>query len=137
MEKTIHNLVHKYKTSDPVALAKELGIIVLFENLGSIRGYYNRQKRQKFIHINNSLSYCDSRFTAAHELGHAILHSAENTPFLRENTLFSVSKLETQANKFAIALLTYNIENKDKLTINQLSALSGVDSRILIRYMSR
>lgn len=59
---------------------------------------------QKFIHINQDLTEEQQRFTCCHELGHIILHPGLNTPFLRENTLFSVSKLETEANRFAICM---------------------------------
>jgi Zn-dependent peptidase ImmA (M78 family) len=45
------------------------------------------------------------RFVCAHELGHAVLHPKSNTPFLRANTLFSVEKLELEANTFAVELL--------------------------------
>ena len=43
-------------------------------------------------------------FTCAHELGHAVMHPKANTPFLREHTLFSVNKLEIEANRFAVCL---------------------------------
>ncbi|MEW8956389.1 ImmA/IrrE family metallo-endopeptidase, partial [Clostridium sp.] len=44
-------------------------------------------------------------FTCGHELGHAILHEDSNTPFLRNNTFYSINKLERQANMFAAYLL--------------------------------
>ena len=105
MEKIINKLVKKYNSSDPFFIARELGILVLFEDLGAIKGYYNKQKRQKFIHINNRLNEAQARFTAAHELGHALLHPGESAPFLRENTFFSTSRLESEANTFALRLL--------------------------------
>ena len=45
------------------------------------------------------------RTVCAHELGHAVLHTHANTPFLRKNTFFSVDKLEIEANTFAALLL--------------------------------
>lgn len=44
-------------------------------------------------------------FVCAHELGHALLHRNINTPFLSKNTLFSIDKIERQANTFAVELL--------------------------------
>ena len=44
------------------------------------------------------------RFTCAHELGHSVLHPNANTPFFKAHTLFSVSKMETEANRFMICL---------------------------------
>ncbi|WP_371916012.1 ImmA/IrrE family metallo-endopeptidase [Paenibacillus sp. P3E] len=50
-------------------------------------GYYNSSRRLQMIHINNTASQQDQRFTCAHELGHVILHPNVNTPFLRRLTL--------------------------------------------------
>ena len=33
-----------------------------------------------------------------HELGHSVLHPNLSTPFLKENTLYSINKLELQVN---------------------------------------
>lgn len=135
MEKIINKLIKKYHSSDPVSLARELGILVVYEDLGTIRGYYNKQKRQKFIHINNRLHEAQARFTAAHELGHALLHSEESTPFLRENTFFSTSRLETEANAFALRLLCIGLEEDiSHCSLSALSALLGVQEQMLDKY---
>lgn len=97
-------LINKHKTRDPFEIADGENIIITFEPLGSIKGYYNKYARQKFIHINNELDKRSQIFTCAHELGHAVLHPNSSTPFLRSNTFHSVSKLERQANMFAAEL---------------------------------
>lgn len=48
-------LCRKCDTRDPFTIAAKLGIRVLHEPLGSIRGYYSRTHRIKFIHINQDL----------------------------------------------------------------------------------
>lgn len=101
----IQQLIKQYDTHDPFEIARQLGIIVLEEPLGSVNGYYSKTHRQKMIHLNNNLSDFRRQFTCAHELAHAILHPDANTPFLRENTLFSVNKFEIEANRFAVQLL--------------------------------
>ncbi len=101
---TASSLLHKYHTNDPFELCRLLGIIVIKEPLGTVRGYYSRSHRTKVIHINEALSPERQHFTCAHELGHAVMHPSANTPFLREHTLFSVDKLEVQANRFAVCL---------------------------------
>ena len=83
------------------------------EKLGSVQGFYNQCFRHKFIHINQDSSEEKQRFTCAHELGHAILHPEANSPFLRENTLFSIDKMEVQANRFAVDLLFSDYELQD------------------------
>ena len=95
----------KYHTRDPFEIAEQRNIIVLFEPLGSIRGYYSKSLRQRFIHINQELSQKQALFTCGHELGHSILHPDINTPFLRASTFFSVNKLEVQANQFSVCMI--------------------------------
>ena len=104
IKKDVDMLVKKYHTSDPDELAKALGIHVIYEPLGTVRGYYSRSHRIKTIHVNDSLAEEQRRFTLSHELGHATRHPNLNTPFLREHTLFSVDRLEVEANKFAMCL---------------------------------
>lgn len=101
----VERLCERHKTRDAFQLADALGIVVLFEPLGQIKGYYNCYCRQKFIHINEDLERREQAFTCSHELGHALLHPKINTPFLRKSTLFSVSKLEVEANRFAVLLM--------------------------------
>ena len=78
IKKRIAYLKKKYCTSNPFKLADILGILVIKEDLGNIEGYYNKQLRQKQIHINCNLSEKDMLFTCAHELGHALLHPDSN-----------------------------------------------------------
>ena len=105
IRKKTNTLKKKYGTNNPFDIAKYLGIKVIFEPLGSISGYYNKQLRMKQIHINHDLSDHDQLFTCAHELGHAIMHPDANTPFLRKRTGLLVSKMEIEADKFATELL--------------------------------
>lgn len=95
----------QYGSRDPFDIAAQRNIIVLYEQLGSIRGYYSKSLRQKFIHINQDLKRKQALFTCGHELGHSILHPDTNTPFLRASTFFSVNKLEVQANQFSVCLI--------------------------------
>jgi Zn-dependent peptidase ImmA (M78 family) len=101
----VENLMKKYKTNCPFALAKALNINIVYENLGSTMGYYTNDFRIKFIHINQQLNEKDCTYTCSHELGHAIQHPNTNTPFLKRHTLFSVDKIEREANTFAVELL--------------------------------
>lgn len=90
---------------NPFDVAEQLGIIIVYEPLGTIRGYYSKNFRQKFIHINSDLPEYLKNFVCAHEVGHAVLHEDLNTPFLRSNTLLSVNRYEIEANRFASCLL--------------------------------
>ena len=125
-------MAKKYRTRNPFDLAEAKNIIVLFEPLGNILGFYNRCYRQSFIHINQELDGNHATFTCAHELGHAILHPKVNTPFLREYTMFSVDKLELNANRFAVDLLYDDEELRDFLSrpINDAVAYMGVPQQL-------
>ena len=117
-------LCRKCDTRDPFTIAAKLGIRVLHEPLGSIRGYYSRTHRIKFIHINQDLSK-----------GHAILHPKSNTPFLRANTLYSVNKLETEANRFMALLLHPATEIQDYAqcgyTLYQIADICGLTPELV------
>lgn len=130
---TPKQLISKYQTNNPQEIAQELGIIILFEPLGEINGYYNTAFRQKFIHINNTLVEAKQKFTIAHELGHALLHPKANTPFLRDNTLFSINKLEIEANKFAVDLLITDeaIAEVKHLTLDQMANYFGINKNLI------
>lgn len=101
----VKRLIKKHKTNNPFEIAKGEKIIILYENLGSINGYYNKYARQKFIHINENLDYQGQLITCSHELGHAHIHPNSNTPFFRKNSFYSINKLEKQANYFSAELL--------------------------------
>ena len=135
MPKQLANrLVTKYKTNNPFYIANHKGIHVIFEQLGSIYGYYNYYKRIKIIHINEQLDESLQRFTCAHELGHALLHHDINTTFLKSKTFFTTDKIEREANTFAVELLMpdeYLYEFKDTgLTIYDAAEMYGVPKEV-------
>lgn len=101
----VFELCKKYDTRDPLEIARQRKIIVQFEPLGGVYGYYSKSLRQQFIHINQELAPQTTRFTLCHELGHAVMHPDLSTPFLRANTIYSVDKLELQANRFALDMV--------------------------------
>ncbi|MFD0710576.1 ImmA/IrrE family metallo-endopeptidase [Paenibacillus sp. GCM10027626] len=105
-KKKARELILTHGTNSPLEIAAQKNYKVLYEDLGkNTWGYFTRINRIPCIHINNRLNYEITIFAGAHELGHGILHPGVNTPFLRSNTLFSVDKLERQANRFAIHLM--------------------------------
>ncbi|EJP90968.1 MULTISPECIES: ImmA/IrrE family metallo-endopeptidase [Bacillus] len=123
-------IAEKHETTNPFEIARRKNIIVLFEDLGNTLGFYNTYKRFKFIHINNQIDENTQRFVCAHELGHALLHPKANTPFLRNKTLYSVDRLEIEANTFAVELLLTDemiIEYQSTiLSIQEIAEIHGV-----------
>ncbi|MGG3262025.1 ImmA/IrrE family metallo-endopeptidase [Bacillus paranthracis] len=123
-------IAEKHQTTNPFEIASHKNISVMFENLGNTLGFYSTYKRMKFIHINNQIDEITQRFVCAHELGHALLHPKANTPFLRNQTLFSVDRLEVEANTFAVELLLSDdmiseYENTN-LSIQEVAEIHGI-----------
>lgn len=134
----VEKLNQNYGTRNPFEIARQKNIIVLTEYLGNIRGYYCITHRQKVIHINQTLNEQQQFYTCAHELGHSILHPNLNTPFLKNNTLFSVNKYENEANKFAILLLYSDDDFKQYLHLGTPQIAECLNlSQELIEYRIR
>ncbi|WP_138225683.1 ImmA/IrrE family metallo-endopeptidase [Paenibacillus algicola] len=130
---TVTRLIKKHGTNNPFEIASQRNIIVLFEELGDMLGYYNTYRRVQLIHINSNASEQEQRFTCAHELGHSILHPTLNTPFLRNKTLYSIDRIEREANLFAIELLMPDeLLHKESITTLREAALTyGVPEELI------
>lgn len=128
IKRTAEKLMRKYNTNDPFKLAEKLNIIVKYDDLGNTWGYFITYKRIKIIHINSNLEEWLQRYTCAHELGHSVLHKGVPTPFLKKHTLFSVDKIERQANTFAVELLMPDdiISQYDGYTIHNIADIVGI-----------
>ena len=127
VKKKVEEVTSKYNTNNPFELASLMKIKVIHWNLHEeINGFYKYDRRNKFIFINNNLSNEMQRFVCAHELGHAVLHPRSNTPFLRQNTLFSINKIEVEANSFAINLLLYYESLQDYETSFDIMRENGI-----------
>ena len=128
IKRTAEKLMRKYNTNDPFKLAEKLNIIVKYDDLGNTWGYFITYKRIKIIHINNNLEEWLQRYTCAHELGHSILHKGVPTPFLKKHTLFSIDKIERQANTFAVELLMPDdiISQYEGYTIHNIADIVGI-----------
>lgn len=102
----VDELVEKHGTNNPYKIAKEKNIYVFERDMHEeIFGFYKYIRRNKFIYINSNLSENKKFFTCSHELGHSEMHTRIDTPFLKRKTLFSIDKIENEANRFAIELL--------------------------------
>lgn len=122
MKKKVEQIVKRYKTDNPFEIAKDKGIIVLNQNLGSILGYFILYKRIPVININENLNEEMQRVVCAHELGHAVLHPKISTPFMKKHTLFSIERIEHEANMFAAELLISD-DSLQECIYNQMTTL--------------
>lgn len=106
----VRNLKRKYGTSNPFKLCEYLGILVIYSDLGDIKGYSVKRLRKKLICINQNLSDFAKILVCAHELGHCLYHQLDDINFLLNNTkIVRRSYLEREANQFAAELLCDDI----------------------------
>ena len=135
IKEKVQYLYEKYNTRNPFTLAKYLKIEIFYWDLPpDIKGFYQYEKRNGLIFINSNLNVEEQLIVCAHELGHAILHTKLNTPFMRTNTLFSVDKIEVQANTFAAYLLIPDenlFDSYDRMTIFDIAALYNVPVKLV------
>jgi len=65
------DLVKRCGTRDPLKIADQIGIEVLYcDDFGPLKGMYRVIKRNRFIFINRDLSPRIRRIVCAHEIGH-------------------------------------------------------------------
>lgn len=81
ISREVCRLERKYNEPDPLALCERMGILVLFQPMGTYtgacKGFFLSQSRMRSITINSDLPEPLQRVIAAHELGHAVLHRKE------------------------------------------------------------
>lgn len=107
MNELILKLIRRFKTNDPFLIAEGLNIHIRYANFeDGTRGLYYRILRRRFIVIHDQLDENWKRFVCAHELGHDHLHPGFSRFWLDEKSFFNAGKFESQANKFAVRLLT-------------------------------
>jgi len=101
----VKKLVHRWGTRNPFLICKYLKIIIIYADLGKIKGCHKKILGKNVIWINNSLPKRDKKIVCAHELGHCLFHSNKTMQFLLEHKITKVSLCEKQANKFTALLL--------------------------------
>ena len=124
--KTVKSIIKKYGSADPFSICEEMEIQVLNQPLPeSINGFTITMEGIRFIVLNDMLDYYKRRLTAAHELGHIVLHGTTNTIQLSANTGFCISRYEREADCFAAHLLLSEelsfMHENEALTSQELS----------------
>lgn len=135
IKEIVEKLVLKYNTNNPYDIAAAKNIYVIEQDLHEeIFGFYKYVRRNKFIFLNSNLTDRDKTFTLAHELGHSELHNGINAPFLKRKTLFSIDKVENEANRFAVELLVLDkvvSESKDlNMTLEEIASMHCVPNEV-------
>jgi len=135
---------------DPVRIARELGVDVVFANFGenaaTVAGFYDFEDNAIYV---NSAEYPQRQtFTIAHELGHKILHEnwarSENyTAMLRDSMAYRDDR-EREADAFAAHLLVprsmldryRRLASKEELADLFCVSLAVIKNRLQFEYGS-
>lgn len=133
IKKFVKSLIKRHKTNNPFEICQRLNILILYKDLGSVRGFFRHRYRKKIIYINSTLCPQIQRQVCAHELGHAVLHTKVNTVFLNLNTYTNTDKIEIEANTFASELLISDIDLMAyvNLTNSQIAAIFNVEEKLV------
>lgn len=116
----VKQLKRLYHETDPFQMCSALGIKVLYSPMGigvkCCKGFFLTQSRKRSITINSDMAPIMQRVIAAHELGHAVLHTkASGIKAFHDFALFdSTSAMEYEANLFAA---DYLMEDSDVLEL--------------------
>ena len=128
--------MEKHHTRNPYEIARKENIIVVFEPLGNIYGYYNNAMGQKFIHINEELPEYFQRYVVAHLLYKAFTNSDE-MQFLKQKISRKHTPSEIEANKFAI-YLAFDVNELEKSGFfEQLIKVYGMTDEDIIDLSNR
>ena len=135
--KNIENIVEYYvkkcNSRNPFDIAKYLNIQLQIGDLGTPCGCYMFLKNHRCIFLNENLSENEMNLVMSHELGHAIMHRKLNCYFIKNKTLLLNSKIEKEANLFAVDLLIPNdiIAENSRYTIEQLARMLGYSKGLI------
>lgn len=138
--KNIKNIVDyyvkKYDTRDPFQIAESLNIQIQIGQLGTPCGCYMFLKNHRCIFLNENLSDNEMKLVMSHELGHAVMHRKTNCYFIRNKTFLLDSKIELEANTFAINLLIpdetiIEIIDNQNCTLEYMSRVLGYNQKLI------
>lgn len=100
-----NSIVAQCGTRDPLRIARDLGIEVMYYPFNEQRGAYKVLMRNRFIFIKNDLHPVMENIVLLHELGHDALHREEATKVggFKEFEIFNMrdNRMEYEANLFA------------------------------------
>jgi len=133
-EKLAWRIGKLYKTRDPFAVCRGMGIKVIYSPLVDLLGYYQQVDGTDVICINEGIDLYQSYFVCAHELYHALAHEGENRMYMDRHTYQVPGKRELAANRFA-ALFLFPDDDElieyGELSLVQLSVITGMPADIV------
>lgn len=108
IEYKVKDLIKKYNTSNIKELVDHLDISIEYQDFKAktLDSRLMIVDSKGYIFVRNDLDCAYENFLIAHELGHYVLHYDENISFNFLRRVYK-TRLEREANEFAIRLLMY------------------------------
>lgn len=113
-KKIVQELIKTHNTKDPEILCKKLGVVLLYRDLGKIKGLFRKENGTNFIVINEKYSKFLQKLILLHEIGHMVLKHKR----IREEQIMSIkdftnfkNRQEREANAFVIEFLCTNLQD--------------------------
>lgn len=133
VKNSVKQLINEHGTNDPYRLARAMGIDVDEFPFQRIKGLILEIAGRITIVLNSNLPDWFKRIVLAHELGHKQLSPQGTSYFFMAETTLMESKIEYEANKFAVELLLWGEEPELEETLEQFAARIGLPVE-MIRY---
>lgn len=128
-----NSIVAQCGTRDPLRIARDLGIEVMYYPFNEQRGAYKVLMRNRFIFVKNDLHPVMENIVLLHELGHDALHREEATKVggFKEFEIFNMrdNRMEYEANLFAAQI---SLSDEDFLEL----AERGYDTQQIARTLN-
>lgn len=132
IKEMVEGIIEEFQTRDVFEIIKALDITLVRQPLSKNKKgrFFRDSYGNEIITLSNNLNEYEEIAIAAHELGHAILHTNPNTSYYTTD-LVPMCKIELQANKFAAELLIpdkeiLNFSSYNNITIDDLSCIYRV-----------
>lgn len=131
IKRAVAQLINEHETRDPFRLARALGIDVDEFPFRKIKGMIIEIGEKTLIVLNSLMPEELKGLVLAHELGHRILSPrGAGYFFLTEYTLME-TKVEYQANRFMVELLTGDKDPEAGETLEQFAARLGMPAEMM------
>ena len=135
-----NSIVAQCGTRDPLRIARDLGIEVMYYPFNEQRGAYKVLMRNRFIFVKNDLHPVMENIVLLHELGHDALHREEATKVggFKEFEIFNmrscpirrIRRLGTRPTKRVIlVMLVLDLLPKGKPTMLSSCTICSISSR--------
>ena len=118
---------------NPFEILKENNVVITYSDFDKLEGLLLYDKKKSVVSINMKRQITRQRFTAAHELGHILMHAEVNVNSFLCPIFGMKSDIEKEADSFASNLLMPTSElNKQIDLYKNINGKVGLDDCLLI-----